>query len=328
MNNRRKLVIALSVLGLAAPQCSFAQKSMKVYRIGILNVGDAASSNSRDEVFAQALRELGYTEGKNIVLERRYANGDHSRLKKFVLEFVQLKVDAILANSSFATQAAREVTSTIPIVMTGAGSPLKSGFVSSLVRPGGNITGLTNVSVDISSKYFELLHEAVPSISRVAVLVNPVHPNHPTVLKQVQAGARPFGVDVSRIEVPSIDDMGAALIAAVKGRATALIIPADPAWRIKTREIVEFTVKHRLPTLFGWSAAAEEGGLIGYQPSITETYRRAAALVDKIIKGAKPAEIPVEQPTKFDLWVNMKTAKALGIKLPDVILIRADKVIE
>jgi len=328
MNNRRKLVITLCASALAAPLGSFAQQSTRVYRIGILNVGDAASSNSRDEVFARALRELGYTEGKSIFLERRYANGDRGRLKKFALEFVQLKVDAILANSSFATQAARDATSTIPIVMTGVGNPIQSGFVSSFVRPGGNITGLTNISIDISSKYFELLHEVVPSISRVAVLVNPAHPNHPTVLKQIQAGAKAFGVDVSRIEVPTIDEMGAALNAAVKTRATALIIPADPAFPIKTREIVKFTVTHRLPALFGWSAAVEEGGLIGYQPSVTETYRRAAALVVKILKGAKPAEIPVEQPTKFELLVNTKTATRLGIKIPNSILIRADKVIE
>jgi len=207
----------------------------------------------RDESFVQALRELGYMEGKNIFLERRYANGDHNRLKKLSIELVQMKVDAIVANSSFATQAAHEATSTIPIVMTGVGNPVQSGFVSSLVRPGGNITGLTNVSIDISSKYFELLHEAVPSISRVAVLIKPAHPNHPTVLKQVQAGAKPSGVDISKIEVPSIDDMGAVLNAAVKTRATALIVPADPDFRTKTWEIVEFTVKHRLPALFGRS---------------------------------------------------------------------------
>jgi putative ABC transport system substrate-binding protein len=244
------------------------------------------------------------------------------------MELVQLKVDAILANSSFATQAAMQATKTIPIVMTGVGNPVQSGFVASLAHPGGNVTGLTNVSIDISSKYLELLHELVPTLSRVAVLINPAHPNHPTVLKQVQAGAKAISVAVSAIEVRAVDEMGAALNAVAKSRATVLIIPLDPAFPIKTSEIVEFTNKHRMPALFGWSAATETGGLIGYQPSTAETYRRAAALVVKVLKGAKPSDIPVEFPTRFELAVNLNTAKALGIKIPNSILVRADKVIE
>lgn len=327
MTTRRRIIFALGAGALAASLRSFAQQQ-KTYRVGILSVGSPASAKSAIEAFVQGLRDLGYVEGKNISIERRFAEGNRDRLPALATELVQLKVDVILATSSFAVQAARQVTSTIPIVMTGVGNPVGSGFVASLSRPGGNITGLSNVSIDVSSKYLELLHAAVPNLSRVALMINPAHPNHPTVLKQVQAGGKLIDVKILPFEVSVISEIERALGAIMRERPSALIVPPDPSFPIKERQIAEFAVKNRLPTMFGFQSAVEAGGLMSYQPNNSDMYHRAAALTDKIFKGTRPGDIPVELPTRFELALNLKTAKALGLTVPQELLLRADKVIE
>ncbi len=269
----------------------------------------------------------GLYRGKNLAIEFRWANGELNRLPALAAELVQMKVEAILAISSLAVEAARKATASIPIVMTNVGNPVGSGFVASLAHPGGNITGLTNVSIDVSRKYVEL-HEAAPKLSRVAVLINPVHPNHPTVLEQVRIGAKAVGVAVSPIDVPTIDEMGMALAGVVRARANALIVPADPTFQVKGRQIAEFALKNRLPTIFGNAGVVEVGGLMGYESNVQDMFRRAGSLIAKILNGAKPADLPVEFPTRFELAVNLTTAKALGLTLPQSLLISADKVIQ
>lgn len=280
------------------------------------------------EALRSTLRELGYVEGKNLLMEVRYADGKYDRLAAMAAQLVELKVDVILAVSSFSVEAARRATSSIPIVMTAAGNPIASGFVKSLSRPGGNITGVSNVSVVVSSKYLELLHAAVPRLSRVAVLVNPVHPNHPTVLKQIQATAKTLDIVVVPVELASRERIGNALTAVIRERANALIVPADPFFNSNGRQIAAFAIGHRLPTMFGAQAQIEAGALMSYDRSIEEENRRAAFLIDKILRGANPAELPVELPSQFELAVNLKTAKALGLTIPQEVLLRANRVVE
>ena len=233
---------------------------------------------------------------------------------------VGTNVDLILAESSFAVEAARAATKTIPIVMTGVGNPVGSGFVKSISQPGGNITGLTNDSIEVSSKYLEYLHAAIPDLMRVGVLINPRHPNHPTVLKQILATAQAIGASVSTIELGSVSDIDAALRSVQQDRLDAL--------SLIYRQIAEFAISNRLPTMFGQRRGVEAGGLMGYEPNLTDMYKRAAALVDKILKGAKPADLPVEFPTRFQFIINLKTAKALGLAVPPALLTSADELIE
>ena len=329
MTTRRELLVALGAGALAAPARSFGQQpATRLRRIGSLGPGSGTELTSRLEALRAGLRDLGYAEGRNLVIEFRWANGELSRLPALAAELVHMKVEAILAISSLAVEAARKATASIPIVMTNVGNPVGSGFVASLTHPGGNITGLTNVSVDVSRKYMELLHEAAPKLSRVAVLINSVHPNHPTVLEQVRVGAKAIGVAVSPIDVPTIDELGTALAGVVRARANALIVPADPTFQVKGREIAEFALKNRLPTMFGNASVVEAGGLMGYESNLQDMFRRAGGLLARILNGAKPADLPVEFPTRFELIVNLKTATALGLTLPQSLLISADKVIQ
>jgi putative ABC transport system substrate-binding protein len=324
----RRRFLAVGAAGLICPTHICLAQQQRVYRVGVIDVRTAATATRRLAPFEESLRNLGYAEGKNLIIERRFADGVPDRLAQLAIELVRMKVDAILANSSFAVEAARQATSSVPIVMTGVGDPVHSRFVASLAHPGGNVTGLTNVSINVSSKYVELLHAAVPKLTRIAVLINPAHPNHPVVLKQIQAGASAIAVSVSKIDVVTIDQMGAALNAAILARAGALIVPPDPAFSIKEREIADFAINSRLPTLFGISSGVDAGGLMGYEPNVADMFHRAAVLVDKILRGAKPADLPVEFPTRFDLALNLKTAKALGLTIPQSLLVSADKVIE
>jgi putative ABC transport system substrate-binding protein len=250
------------------------------------------------------------------------------RLPALAAELVRANVDVILAESSIAVEAAREATRTIPIVMTGVGNPVRSGFVKSISQPGGNITGLTNVSIEVSSKYLEYLRAAVPDLMRVGMLVDPKHPNHPTILKQVQLGAQTTGASVSAIELRSVSDIDAVLSLIQQARLDALIVPPDPTFPLIHRRIAEFGISHRLPTMFGQRRGVEAGGLMSYEQNVTDMYKRAAALVDKILKGAKPADLPVEFPTRFQFIINLRTAKALGLVLPSALLVSADEVIE
>ncbi len=261
-------------------------------------------------------------------MEWRFASGKLERLPGLASELAQAKVDIVIATNSPCVEAARKATTAIPIVMTGVGNPVGSGFVESLSRPGGNITGLSNVSIVISSKYLELLHTAVSKVKHVAVLVNPAHPNHPTVLKQIQTTAKTLGVRVLPLDAATPDQVEDAFAAMRRERADGVIVPSDSFFGSHGKRIADLAAQNHLPTFFGGRISVEQGGLMSYTPNTSDTFRRAAVLVDKILKGARPADVPVELPTRFDLVVNLKTARALGITIPQSILVRADKVIE
>ena len=321
----------LGVLGGAAaawPLVARAQQPRRMWRIGSLSPGPSTSQSESQKAFTKELNDLGYIEGKNTHFERRAADGVLDHLPAMAAELVGANVDIIWAQSSFAVEAARQATSTIPIVMTGVGNPVGSGFVKSITEPGGNITGLTNISIEVSSKYLEYLRAVVPNLIRVGVLIDPKHPNHPTVLKQVQLGAQAADVAVSGIELRSVHDTEAAFGALQRERLGALIVPPDPTFPIIHRRIATFALGNRLPTMFGQREGVEAGGLMSYAPNSIDMYKRAAALVDKILKGARPANIPVEFPTRFAFVINLRTAKTLELTVPASLLAGADEVIE
>jgi putative ABC transport system substrate-binding protein len=275
------------------------------------------------------LRDLGYVEGKNIVIESRRADGKYERLPILAAELLQFKPDVIVAASTPAIQAAQRATASIPIVMLLTGDPVSAGFVSSLPRPGGNITGLANLNVDVSSKYLELLHVAVPKLMRVAVLLNPGNAIHKTVfLRNVQAAAQTSGANVLPLEAGTVTQIETAFVAITRERANAVIVLPDGLFLAQAHQIAELAARNRLPTMFAYREFVEAGGLMSYGQNNVEHFRRAATYVDKILKGAKPGELPVEQPTKIELVVNLRTAKAIGLPMPQDLLFRADKVLE
>ena len=327
--SRRRIVMALGAGALAAPLASFAQQQpAKIARIGFLGPTSASSVASFVEELRAGLRDLGYAEGKNILIEFRWAEGNYARLPGLAAELVRLKVDVIVAATTPAIPAARQATTTIPIVMAVTADPVGAGFVASLSRPGGNITGLSIIAVDLSGKYLELLRVAVPKLSRVAVLANPGHPNHPDYLKNIQAAAKTTGVKVLLVQASNQNQIEAAVDAMTREHAGALIVLADPFFRTQARRIAELAIKNRLPTMFWSLELAEAGGLMSYGQNLAENFRRAATYVDKILKGAKPGDLPVEQPTRLELVINRKTATALGLTISNELLLRADKVIE
>jgi putative ABC transport system substrate-binding protein len=314
---------------LAAPLAAFAQqKPAKVARIGFLGATAASVYASRIEGLRAGLRDLGYVEGKNLVLEFRWAEAKYERLPALAAELVQLKVDVIVAAGTPATKAAQRATTTIPIVMPLSADPVGAGFVASLSRPGGNITGLTDIAGDVSVKYLELLRVAVPNLSRVAVLVNPGNPQHPDFLKNIQAATKTAGVNVSPLQAGTASQIEAALGAMTRERAGGLIVLPDGLFLLQARQIAELATKNRLPTMFGVPEFVEAGGLMSYGQNSIERFRRAATYVDKILKGVKPADLPVEQPTKLELVINLRTVKAIGLTIPQELLLRADRVIE
>ena len=328
MKTRRRLLIALGAGALAAPLACFAQQQRsKVARIGLLEGSSASSYAKWREALIAGLRELGYVEGKNIIIEYRWAEGNYERLPGLAAEMVQMKVDVIVA-SSLAIRAAQQATTTIPIVMVQTSDPVGSGFVASLARPGRNITGLSNMNTEVMSKYLELLRVAVPKLSRVTVLVNPSNPVHPEFLKSIQAAAKTNSVKISPVQASTASQIEAAFGAMKQERAGALIVLPDSFFLAQARRIAELAAQHRLPTMFWTREPVESGGLMSYGQNIAEHYYRAATYVDKILKGAKPGDLPVEQPTKFELVINLKTAKALGLTIPQELLLRADRVIE
>lgn len=321
--------VAMVMTGAAAN--AGAQRRARPWRIGFLSIASKAAvfESSAGGVFLRAMRELGYVEARDFHIEWRFADGKLNLLPKLAAELQQSGLDVIVAIGSYCVDAARKATSSIPIVMTGVGNPVASGFVASLSHPGGNITGLSNISIVISGKYLELLHSAVPRLSAAAVLIDPTHPNHPTVLAQIQAAAKTLGVRIMPYEVRDPDRIQDVLRTILRARADGLIVPPGALWEPHERGIADTALKNRLPTMFGGHPGAlEAGGLLGYEPNRAETYRRAAALVEKILKGAKPADLPVEMPSRFDLTINLKTARALGLAIPQELLVRADKVIE
>jgi putative ABC transport system substrate-binding protein len=307
---------------------SRAQQSRRVWRIGSLSPGPSSSQSVSLKAFLKELNDLGYIDGNNAIFERRAADGAIDRLPSLAAELVAAKVDIILAESSFSVEAARRATTTIPIVMTGVGNPIASGFVKSVTEPGGNVTGLSNISIEVSSKYLEYLRAAAPTLMRVGVLIDPKHPNHPTVLKQVQAGAKAAGISISAIELRSVQDIDAAFSVVQNERLGALIVPPDPTFPLIHGTIAKFGLENQLPTMFGQREGVEAGGLMSYSPDRIDMYKRAAALVDKILKGARPATIPVEFPTRFSFVINLRTAKTLGLALPASLLAEANEVIE
>jgi putative ABC transport system substrate-binding protein len=274
------------------------------------------------------MRELGYVEGKNLVIEWRFAEGMYERLPTLAAELVKMQVDVIVPAGTPMIIAAQKATTTIPIVFGGINDPVGSGFVKSLARPGGNITGLSNISVDISAKHLEMLLGMVPKLSRVAVLVNPDNSSHAMVLKSVQSAAQRTNAKILPAEARTAPEIEKVFSAVTGAKAGAVIVAGDALFNQQVRQIVELAAKHRLPSVGAIREYVDAGGLMSYGPSITESYRRAATYVDKILKGAKPGDLPVEQPTKFELFINRKTAKALGLTIPQSLLISADKVID
>ena len=329
MNNRRKLIVALGAGALAAPLRSFAQQQNKVWRIGYLSPRSRVDLLFLDRAFVQGMGELGYVEGKNLVIEWRFADGEYERLPALAAELVTLKVDVIVAPVSPAIRAAQKATATIPIVFPTTGDPVGSGFVASLAHPGGNITGLANFNLDISAKLLELLMTMAPGLSRVAVLGNPGSSTHSAILKSIQAAALTIGrVRVFSVEARTPEEIERGFVRMTQERAGGVIVAADGFLNQQRRQIADLAASHRLPSITQTRTYVEAGGLMSYGQNQADCYRRAATYVDKILKGAKPADLPVEQPTKLELIINGKTAKALGLKIPQLLLIMADKVIE
>jgi len=319
------LLVTLALGFLAAPAPAEAQPTGKVYRIGYLAMFPAPPGR---EAFLQGLRDLGWIEGQNITIEYRYAHGRLEQLLDLVAELVRLKVDLIVAVSPQPVQAAKEATTTVPIVMVAVADPVTYGFVTSLARPGGNITGVSLLLPELSAKRLELLREMVPKLSRAAVLWNAANPFRALDLKVAQAGARALGVTLQSLGVRGPDDFDRAFEAASRERARALITLEDPLTFAHRTRIVGLAAKHRLPAIYGLREYVDAGGLMSYAPILLDNFRRAATYVDKILKGTKPADLPVEQPTKFELVINMRTAKAIGLKIPQSLLLRADQVIQ
>jgi ABC-type uncharacterized transport system substrate-binding protein len=323
---KRREFITLLGTATAWPLAARAQEPGKAARIGYLAI---RAPMSADEALLQALRELNWIEGRNIVIERRFSAGNFDRLREFAAELVRLKVDAIVAVASAGTQAAKDATASIPICFVNAGDPVGQGFVMSLARPGGNVTGVSfDASPDITAKQLQLILETVPKASRVAVLWNPTSPFLRSYWSVAQAAAPALGVVLQSLEVQDASQYETAFKAIGRDRADALVVLSDSFATFHRARIAELAAEHRLPVLYGHRQYVEAGGLMSYGPSLFDVYRRAAAYVDKILKGTRPADLPVEQPTKYELVINLKTAKALGLELPPTLLARADEVIE
>ena len=326
----RKLIICLlATFLLSTVSLAAAQQPTKMPRIGYLIGSSLSASSARIPAFRQGLRELGYVEGKNIVIEYRYAKGKQDRLPGLAAELVRLKVDIIVTAGPIPTRAAKEATSTIPIVMTNDPDPVANGFVASLARPGGNITGLSTLRPELSGKQLELLKEVVPKLSRVAVFGTSTYPGNAQALKEIELAAKAFGVQLQYLDVLSPKDIETAFRAASKGRADAVLMMVVGFVAAGHRtEIAALAVKSRLPVIYSGRADVEAGGLMTYGVNVNDLDRRAATYVDKILKGRTPADLPVEQPMKFEFIVNLKAAKQIGLTIPPNVLVRADKVIQ
>ena len=295
--------------------------------LGFLSANSRAAMSARTEAFRRGLRELGYVEEKNIFIEYQYAEGKLDRLPSFAAELVRLKVDVIVTEGPTATRSAKEATSTIPIVMAQDPDPIGSGFVASLARPGGNITGLSRVAPELSGKQLEILKETVPRLSRLAVLGTSTTPGSAQALKEIELAARAFGVTLQYLDVLSSKDIETVFRAAIKGRADAALVLGSPFLLSHRTQIADLAIKNRLPAIYYSTEFVEDGGLMSYGVTVTDLFRRAATYVDKILKGRKPTDLPVEQPMKFEFVVNLKAAKQIGLTVPPNVLVRADKVI-
>jgi putative ABC transport system substrate-binding protein len=321
-------LVALACGLLAAPLAAEAQQTPKIPRIGYLGAFTSSAGAPLLEAFRQGLRELGYVEGQNISVDYRWAEGRPDRFPALAAELIQLKVDVIVTYSNAAVAALQQATRTIPIVVAVMGDPVASGFVASFARPGGNITGFSPLTEELAGKWVELLKEVVPKVSRVAVLTVSQTPSHRTYWTEIQAAAKALRVTPQRIEVAGPDEIENAFASLVKGRPQGLIVLPHAVTNDRRTQIVRLAAKNRLPGMYPNSPFVEAGGLMSYGTSVSDLHRRAATYVDKILKGAKPADLPVQQPTRFELVINLKTAKALGLTIPQSVLIRADQVIQ
>jgi putative tryptophan/tyrosine transport system substrate-binding protein len=322
------LPLALGAMLFALCSSTQAQQPAKIPRIGFLSAVSASTISARIEAFKQGLREFGYVEGTNIAIEWRYAEGKVDRLSELAAELVRLRVDVIVSGGPTVTRPLKEATSVIPIVMALDDDPVGSGFVSSLARPGGNITGLSTLAPEISGKQLELLKEIVPKLARVAVIGNSTRAGTAQMLKETELAAETLKVQLQYLDVLAPKDIETAFRASSKGRADAVLVLTSPAFLSQRRQTAELAVKSRLPAIYSWPENVEDGGLMTYSVSITDLFRRAATYVDKILKGTKPADLPVEQPKKFEFIVNLKAAKQISLTIPPNVLVRADRVIK
>ena len=327
MITRRKLLIALGASALAPPLSSLAQPATKVWRIGFLGAASAAGYVKEIDAIRAGLRDLGYVEGKNIAIEFRWAESNPERLKEMAAELVALKVDVIITHSFPGAHTAGQATKTIPIVIADGPDPVAAGLVASLARPGGNITGSTAFQTELAAKRLELLKEVMPRLKRVSVLLNALNQNRGVYVREMEAAAKSMKIELHQFEVRASEEFPGAISAMAKKRVDAAMIGEDPLLNANVGVIAALTATHRLPAI-GLTSFAEAGGLLGYGANRALLYGRAANFVDKILKGTKPGDIPIERATKFDLIINLKTAKSLGIKIPQQLLQRADRVIE
>ena len=325
---RIMIVLTLCALLFALSFSAHAQQPAKIPRIGVLAGSSAAGEAPRVEAFRQGLRDLGHFEDKNIAIEYRYANARFDKLPALADELIQLKVDVLVVSTTAAVQAAKNATRTIPIVFFGVYDPVAAGLIDSLARPGGNVTGFTNIATMLAGKRLELLKETVPKLARVAVLYDPKCPGCVPQWNESQRQARELGLQLHSMEVSSADKLEAAFKEAVKARSAALAVTADPFANANRKQIADLATKARLPAIYPWGEFVDSGGLMSYGPNFAAVGRDAARYVDKILKGAKPADLPVEQPTKFELVINLRTAKSLGLAIPPVVLMRAERVIK
>ena len=322
--SRRRFVIAW-LAALVLPRAGAAQSTA---RIGILSPFSASVAAPWHEAFRQSLRALGWVEGQNIMIEYRYANGKNAHLPELAAELVRLKVGVLVTSIGTDAAIAKSATTSIPIVMASAGDPVAGGLVASLARPGGNITGLTQMAPELAGKRLELLRQIVPNLSRVAVMWYPRGTTSPLSWKELQAPAHELGIRLQSLEAQSTADFPKAFHEATTARAGAVLVLPDPLFAGNLKRIAELATKARLPSMFHLREFADVGGLLAFGVDRTDMYRRAAVYVDKILKGAKPADLPIEQPTKFEFVINLRTAKALGLTIPESLRLRADQVIE
>ncbi|MGH8699691.1 MAG: ABC transporter substrate-binding protein [Burkholderiales bacterium] len=313
---------------LAAPVTALAQQKGKVWRIGFLGAGTRPPDGLPPAAFRQGLAELGYVEGRNLMYEGRWAEAKFGRLPELVAELVQLRVDAIVVIGWQASEALRRATSTIPIVTAGASDAVGSGLVASLSHPGANLTGMSDMGVELSAKRLELLKETFPKASRIAVLWNQDDRAMTLRYRQIESAARALAVAVQPLGVREPDDFDAAFSAMSRQRPDALFLVTDALTTLNRKRVIEFAATHRIPAMYEYSSLVQDGGLMSYGPSQDDNFRRAAYYVDRILKGTKPGDLPMEQPTRYYLFINLKTAKALGLTIPPSVMVRADRVIE
>jgi len=324
---RRNLLIALGLAPLAAPLAALAQQKGKIWRIGFLSSASASSYAHRVEALRAGLRDLGYVEGRNIAIEFRWAEGNYERLAEFAMELVRLKVDIILTHGTPGAQAAKKATTTIPIIVSAVSDPVATGLVASLRQPGGNVTGLMFFTQELNEKRLELVREVFPKARRVAILANSANESMKPIIPALESAAKALKLEFRRFDVRSPAEFEGAFSEMAAWRAETVVPIEDAMLIANDKVIVDQSARRKIPVI-GWNEIAEKGGLLAYGVDFLDISRRSASYVDRILKGAKPAELPVDRSTKYELVINLKTVKALGVKLPQSVLVRADRVIE